>query len=96
MNNFTVWLPYGGCFNLKVDKNKLKNSYYLGHSKTGLPRKSEIEAAFVLKKDLTGSNVTNADVLEATEYVLVAIEIVASRVQDWKIKLHDTIGDNAS
>lgn len=58
--------------------------------------KVEGEVAFVLKKDLRGPNVTTADVLEATEYVLAAIEIVDSRVQDWKIKLHDTIADNAS
>ncbi|OXM82692.1 2-keto-4-pentenoate hydratase [Paenibacillus rigui] len=58
--------------------------------------KVEGEVAFVLKKDLTGPNVTIADVLQATEYVMAAIEIVDSRVQDWKIKLHDTIADNAS
>lgn len=57
--------------------------------------KLEGEVAFVLKKDLTGPNVTTAVVLEATEYVLAAIEIVDNRVQDWEIKPHDTIADNA-
>ena len=58
--------------------------------------KIEGEIAFVLKKDLIGPNVTVEDVLEATDYVLPAIEIVDSRIKDWKIKLVDTVADNAS
>lgn len=61
-----------------------------------LQPKVEGEIAFVLKKDLIGPHVTEADVLEATDYVLPALEIVDSRVADWKIKLQDTIADNAS
>jgi len=40
--------------------------------------------------------VTVADVLRATEFVLPSIEIVDSRVAEWKIKIEDTIADNAS
>ncbi|MCL1917831.1 MAG: fumarylacetoacetate hydrolase family protein [Peptococcaceae bacterium] len=58
--------------------------------------KIEAELAFVLKKDLRGGSVTVADVDEATEYVVGAFEIVDSRVADWRIKLPDTIADNAS
>lgn len=58
--------------------------------------KVEGEIAFVLKKDLIGPNVTAADVLVATDYVMPAIEIVDSRIKDWKIKLLDTVADNAS
>lgn len=58
--------------------------------------KIEGEIAFVLKKDLTGPNVTPEDVLEATDYVMPAIEIVDSRIKNWKIKLVDTVADNAS
>ena len=61
-----------------------------------LQPKVEAEIAFVLKKDLTGSNITVMDVLQATDYVLPALEIVDSRIKDWKIKLQDTIADNAS
>ena len=61
-----------------------------------LEPKVEGEIAFFLKKDLTGPNVTVEDVLDATEYVVAALEIVDSRVADWKIKLCDTIADNAS
>jgi 2-keto-4-pentenoate hydratase len=34
--------------------------------------------------------------LAATDYVTAALEIVDSRVKDWKIKLFDTVADNAS
>ncbi|HZG70386.1 MAG TPA: 2-keto-4-pentenoate hydratase [Chondromyces sp.] len=61
-----------------------------------LQPKIEGEIAFVLKKDLKGPNVTALDVLQATDYVVPALEIVDSRVQDWKIKLQDTVADNAS
>ncbi|KZE38990.1 2-keto-4-pentenoate hydratase [Bhargavaea cecembensis] len=58
--------------------------------------KVEGEIAFVLKKDLKGPDVTVEDVLDATEYVVPSLEIVDSRIRDWKIKLPDTIADNAS
>ena len=60
-----------------------------------LPR-VEGEVAFVLKETLKGPGVTIADVLRATEGVMPAIEIVDSRIRDWKIKLPDTVADNAS
>ncbi|MDB5080615.1 MAG: hypothetical protein JWP00_2539 [Chloroflexi bacterium] len=58
--------------------------------------KVEPEIAFVLSKDLTGPGLTTGDVLAATEYVTPALEIVDSRISNWKIKLADTIADNAS
>ncbi|MEH6953800.1 2-keto-4-pentenoate hydratase [Neobacillus drentensis] len=58
--------------------------------------KVEGEIAFVLRKDLKGPSVTIEDVLEATEYISPALEIVDSRITDWKITLADTIADNAS
>ncbi|HCC34676.1 MAG TPA: 2-keto-4-pentenoate hydratase [Ruminococcaceae bacterium] len=61
-----------------------------------LQPKIEAEIAFVLKADLTGGNITREDVLDATDYVIGAFEIVDSRVADWKIKLIDTVADNAS
>ena len=56
----------------------------------------EGEIAFVLKKDLEGPGVTPLDVISATDYLLPAIEIIDSRIADWKIKYEDTIADNAS
>ena len=58
--------------------------------------KAEGEIAFVLKKTLQGPGVTAADVLAATEGVMACFEIVDSRIQDWKIKIQDTVADNAS
>ena len=58
--------------------------------------KAEGEIAFILKKDLMGPGVTNAEVLAATECVMPCFEIVDSRIRDWKIKIGDTVADNAS
>ena len=61
-----------------------------------LQGKIEGEVAFVLKQPLRGPGVTIADVRAATDYVRVAIEIIDSRVRDWKIRIQDTVADNAS
>ena len=58
--------------------------------------RAEGEIAFILKKDLIGPGVTNADVLAATECVMPCFEIVDSRIEDWNIKIQDTVADNAS
>ncbi len=58
--------------------------------------KAEGEIAFVLKKTLQGPGVTAADVLAATQGVMACFEIVDSRIRDWKIKIQDTVADNAS
>ncbi len=58
--------------------------------------KAEGEVAFLLGRDLAGPGVTAAEVLRATEAVMPAIEVVDSRVRDWKIKIQDTVADNAS
>ena len=58
--------------------------------------KAEAEVAFILSRDLTGPGVTAADVLRATDCVMPCFEIVDSRIKDWKIKIEDTVADNAS
>lgn len=58
--------------------------------------KAEAEIAFVLSKDLDSANITTTDVLSAIDYALVSIEIVGSRIENWNIKITDTIADNAS
>jgi 2-oxopent-4-enoate/cis-2-oxohex-4-enoate hydratase len=58
--------------------------------------RAEGEIAFVLKHDLAGSGVTEADVLAATDYVCACFEIVDSRIHDWRIRIQDTVADNAS
>lgn len=58
--------------------------------------KVEPELAFVLKADLTGGHIGVQDVIHATEYIVPAIEVIDSRIANWKIRLADTIADNAS
>jgi len=56
----------------------------------------EGEIAFLIGKPLREPGVTAEQVLAATEACAMGVEIVASRIADWKIKLVDTIADNAS
>jgi len=56
----------------------------------------EAEMAFVIGRDLAGPGVTTSNALAAIAGVLPSIEIVDSRIADWKIKLIDTVSDNAS
>jgi 2-keto-4-pentenoate hydratase len=56
----------------------------------------EAEIGLVLGEDLSGPNCTIADVRAAAAGVVAALEIVDSRITDWKIKLADTIADLAS
>ncbi|GGE60825.1 2-keto-4-pentenoate hydratase [Priestia taiwanensis] len=58
--------------------------------------KVEAEIGFMLKEDLVGPNVTYIDVLMATDYVVPTIEVIDSRIRDWKIRLIDTVADNGS
>jgi 2-keto-4-pentenoate hydratase len=56
----------------------------------------EGEVAFLISKPLREPGITPEQILDATEACAMGIEIVASRIADWKIKLVDTIADNAS
>ena len=58
--------------------------------------RAEGEIAFRLGADLMGPGITPEQVLAATERVYPCFEIVDSRVRDWKIRIQDTVADNAS
>jgi 2-keto-4-pentenoate hydratase len=60
-----------------------------------LPR-VEGELAFLIGAPLRGPDVTVEQVLAATEAVAPALEIVDSRIENWRITLADTVADNAS
>src|ERR1700752_2926049 len=60
-----------------------------------LPR-VEVEVGFLLAEDLPGAACTEDDVLAATEALVPSIELIDTRITDWKIALCDTIADNAS
>ena len=58
--------------------------------------RAEAEIAFILKEDLYGPGVTKDDVISSTAKILPCFEIVDSRIDDWQIKIQDTVADNAS
>ncbi len=78
-----------------LDTMVVENHGEIPFSRVLQPR-VEAEIAFLLKRDLIGPRVSAMDVLLATDYIMPALEIVDSRIADWKIKLQDTIADNAS
>ena len=84
-------------FGFLLDSMQVADGSTVSLSKAKLiqPR-AEGEIAFVLKKDLKGPGVTQEQVLDATDYVCPCFEIVDSRIRDWKIKIQDTVADNAS
>ncbi len=61
----------------------------------------EMELAFVLKNELVGEKVSVFDVLNATDYVVPALEIIAARSHrvhpqsQYKRTVKDTVADNA-
>jgi 2-keto-4-pentenoate hydratase len=56
----------------------------------------EVEVGFILGAPLPGADCTEQDVIDATEAVAPAIELIDSRILDWNIRIGDTIADNAS
>lgn len=58
--------------------------------------KAEAEIALVLKSDLRGTAITRDELIKATDHAVAAIEIVDSRIADWRITFADTVADNGS
>ncbi|WP_432472404.1 2-oxopent-4-enoate hydratase [Amphritea sp. HPY] len=83
-------------FGYLTDKMAFSEGQEMPISEHLIQPKAEGEIAFILKKDLIGPGVTNADVLAATDCVLPCFEVVDSRIENWDIKIQDTVADNAS
>jgi 2-keto-4-pentenoate hydratase len=63
---------------------------------TLLQPRVESEIAFLMERDLAGPGVTTTTALAAVGSVLPAVEVVDSRIADWRIRIADTVADNAS
>jgi 2-oxopent-4-enoate/cis-2-oxohex-4-enoate hydratase len=83
-------------FGFLTDKMQYPSGAEIVLKKELIQAKSEGEIAFKLKHDLRGPNITADDVLAATEQVFACFEIVDSRIENWQIKIQDTVADNAS
>jgi 2-keto-4-pentenoate hydratase len=82
-------------YGMLFDDMAIPDGWDVGYGRLIQP-KVEAEVAFVLGRDLDSDRLTIADILRAVEFALPAIEIVDSRIADWKIGILDTIADNAS
>jgi len=78
----------------------LDDMFWLEHQPIPVSRflqpRVEPEVALVLKRPLQGPGVTVAEAVAAIDFVLPALELIDSRIRDWRIGLLDTIADNAS
>ncbi|MEW5248405.1 2-oxopent-4-enoate hydratase [Microbulbifer discodermiae] len=83
-------------FGYLTDKMAFSQGQEMPISEQLIQPKAEGEIAFILKKDLMGPGITNAEVLAATECVMPCFEVIDSRIENWQIKIQDTIADNAS
>ncbi len=83
-------------FGYLTDRMVYSNGDDVAISQEMIQPRAEGEIAFILKNDLTGPGVTNAEVMAATAGVMACFEIVDSRIRDWQIKIQDTVADNAS
>ena len=88
-------------YGVLLDSMLFKNGGSIEASAFTDPR-IEVEFAFVLRNSLAGENVTLEQVLDATDYVVPALELIAARSyrtdpdSGYTRKVFDTIADNAA
>lgn len=83
-------------FGYLTDAMTIPSGGVLPISETMIQPRAEGEIAFVLRDTLEGPGITDADVVAATDFVMPCFEVVDSRIEDWNIKIEDTVADNAS
>lgn len=82
-------------FGVLFDDMRVADGGRLDPARTIQP-KAEAEIAFVLGADLPDPATTADQIAAAVASVHAAIEIVDSRIADWKISFADTVADNGS
>jgi 2-oxopent-4-enoate/cis-2-oxohex-4-enoate hydratase len=93
MNMLNVHQPD---FGFLTDRMMIPSGGRLPVSQELIQPRAEAEIAFRLKTALCGPHIDERAVLEATASVHPCFEIVDSRIRDWRIKIEDTVADNAS
>jgi 2-oxopent-4-enoate/cis-2-oxohex-4-enoate hydratase len=83
-------------FGFLTDAMKFPDGASIPIARRLIQPRAEGEIAFVLERGLAGPGVTEEDVLAATRCVRPCFEIVDSRIRDWRIRIQDTVADNAS
>jgi 2-keto-4-pentenoate hydratase len=82
-------------FGVLFDDMAIPDGGRLRHGTVWQP-KAEAEVAIVMARDLMDADATAEQVAAAAAYAVAAIEIVDSRIVDWKITFADTVADNGS
>lgn len=82
-------------FGVLFDDMQIADGGVLDSSRV-IQAKAEAEIALVLAHDLDDPAATTDAVAAATAYAVAAIEIVDSRIANWKISFGDTVADNGS
>ena len=83
-------------FGFLTDAMQVQDGGRIEVSKSLIQPRIEAEIAFILSQALKGPGVSEQDVLDATQRIVPSFEIVDSRIVDWKIRIQDTVADNAS
>jgi 2-keto-4-pentenoate hydratase len=82
-------------FGVLFDDMRIEDAGELLASRVLQP-KAEAEIALIMERDLADPEASADSVAEAVECAVAAIEIVDSRIADWKISFADTVADNGS
>jgi 2-keto-4-pentenoate hydratase len=82
-------------FGVLFDDMRIADGGVLAPSQV-IQAKAEAEVALVLGRDINDPTATPESVAAAVDYAVAAIEIVDSRIADWKITFADTVADNGS
>lgn len=91
MNQLNIDEPIFGCMTSASNYSCLREVRASNFCKLAV----EGEIAFVMDQGLKGPGVTNADVIMAASGIMGAVELVDSRIKDWKMNISEAVADNS-